>query len=269
MNGKRMLARELTAVRYSIPIRACRTPVRILFFSDLHGACFGKDNRQLLELALAQKADFAALPGDLISRDSSPETVERVCRLLKALAENMPVYLSLGNHEQDYLAHNGLGLLTALAQTGAVVLEQSFRDSSVGDTALRIGGLSRLAWRNLSPEDNTGAYGFLKEYCETDRLKLLLSHRPESFLPPKATEAWPVDLILSGHAHGGLIDLPVIGRLYAPKQGLFPRLCYGLHRLGNNQMLITSGFTGSHGVPRLWNPPELVCAELLPGPAKE
>lgn len=264
MNGKKMWARELTAVRYSIPIRACRTPVRILFFSDLHGASFGEGNRQLLELALAQRADFAALPGDLISRDSSPETVERVCRLLKALAENMPVYLSLGNHEQDYLAHNGLGLLTALAQTGAILLDQSFREITVGGTALRIGGLSRLAWRNLSPEDNTGAYDFLKEYCGTDRLKLLLCHRPESFLPPEAAEAWPVDLILSGHAHGGLIDLPVLGRLYAPKQGLFPRLCYGLHRLGNDRMLITSGFTGSHGVPRLWNPPELVCAELRP-----
>ena len=114
-----MWARELTAVRYSIPIRACRTPVRSLFFSDLHGASFGEGNRQLLELALAQRADFAALPGDLISRDSPPETVERVCKLLAALAGAMPVYLSLGNHEQDYLAHNGPGLQTALAQTGA------------------------------------------------------------------------------------------------------------------------------------------------------
>ncbi len=75
---------------------------------------------------------------------------------------------------------------------------------------------------------------------------------------------WNIDLILSGHTHGGLIRLPFVGGLYAPIQGFFPKVCYGEYKFNNNRMLITSGLAGYGIIPRINNPPEIAVIDLVP-----
>jgi predicted MPP superfamily phosphohydrolase len=86
---------------------------------------------------------------------------------------------------------------------------------------------------------------------------VLLSHRPELFSCYAEHE---IDLVLSGHAHGGQMR-PLGIALYAPGQGIFPKYTGGVH---DGRLIISRGLSNHVRLPRFWNPPELVCLELVP-----
>lgn len=107
-------------------------------------------------------------------------------------------------------------------------------------------------------------YSFLSDFCDTDQMTILLNHRPESFYFGSASEVWNIDLLLSGHTHGGLVRIPRLGGLYAPIQGFFPDVYYGQYQLHSSTMLVTSGLAGYGVLPRINNPPEIVTVTLIP-----
>ena len=97
---------------------------------------------------------------------------------------------------------------------------------------------------------------------------VVLSHRPDTIIFDNACEDWDIDLFLSGHTHGGLIRLPLIGGLYAPKQGLFPKYDRGYFPIGKTRLLISGGFAGYGPFPRVFNRPEISVVRFLPPEAK-
>ena len=98
----------------------------------------------------------------------------------------------------------------------------------------------------------------LEEYVDTDRYLIMCAHRPESFYPLESTEQWKIDLILSGHLHGGQVILPFLGGLYGGDQGWFPEYVHGMYEKGNFQMFVTSGLgSNRQKLPRFNNPPEV------------
>ena len=88
---------------------------------------------------------------------------------------------------------------------------------------------------------------------------VLLSHRPELF---ETYAACDVDLVLSGHAHGGQFRLPFVGGLIAPNQGLLPKYDAGLFTDGNTNMIVSRGIGNSIISIRFNNRPEIVLIEL-------
>ena len=106
-------------------------------------------------------------------------------------------------------------------------------------------------------------YGFLTRFQDTDRCRILLSHRPDSFALGEASVTWNVELVISGHDHGGQVVLPILGGVFGGDQGLFPAYLHGLYEKDNIRLAITSGL-GSHGqkLPRMWNPPEIMVLDL-------
>ena len=88
---------------------------------------------------------------------------------------------------------------------------------------------------------------------------VLLSHRPELFDVYVANN---VDLVLTGHAHGGQIRLPFIGGLVAPGQGLFPKYDAGLFERDDTQMIVSRGLGNSIFPVRINNRPHLVVITL-------
>ena len=257
-----VLSRKLSVKEYTQKLDGIKGEVKIVFISDLHCRQLGGDNEELAELIRAQKPDIIAFTGDLISRGSKSDKVEKMCEFMQKLRDIAPTYFSLGNHERDYLAENGSGLLQKLRDMGIHVLECEYEDLSVNGSTFRLGGMSERAYYGGDGKYDPDAEPFLRDYCETELPKIMLSHRPEAFGFKYACQDWDVDLILSGHTHGGLIRLPLIGGLVAPMQGLFPDFYYGEYELYETKMIITSGLAGYGFVPRIYNPCE-ICAVTL------
>ncbi len=254
-------------VTYTVALQNLGSSVRVILLSDLHGKSFGRENSRLIAKIQEQTPDAIFLDGDMIdSRADSPD-VQELLRLIESLCEIAPVYFSLGNHELEYM-QTDTSLLTQVAEAGAVVVNDSYVDVTVAGQPLRIGGTMGHGFAfGRTEEEFTSSpeYVFLKAFENTELPKICLAHMPDTFIFNGAYTLWDVDLVLSGHTHGGLVRLPFIGGLYAPMQGLFPEYDRGHFRLGTHmQMVITSGLAGHGLLPRVNNPPEIAVIDLVP-----
>ena len=257
----------LIDVHYTVAVEGLTNAVRAAVISDLHGRELGKDNVRLIAKTAEQFPDVIFLDGDLVDRNSGEEDVRELERLIQSLCEIAPVFFSLGNHEQAYMRNDDT-LLERIEAAGATVVNDSFVDVSIADQTLRIGGtLGYGFYFGRSEEEFTTSaeYVFLKEFENTDFPTICLAHRPDTFIFNGAYDMWDIDVVVSGHTHGGLVRLPFVGGLYAPMQGFFPEYDRGYFQLGDNmQMIISSGLAGHGVLPRVNNLPEIVVVDLVP-----
>lgn len=263
---------HISTTSYSVALQNLGSSVRVILLSDLHGKSFGRENSRLIAKIEEQTPDVIFLDGDMIDRSADSADVQELLRLIKRLHEIAPVYFAPGNHELEYM-QTDTSLLTQVAEAGAVVVNDSYADVTLAGQPLRIGGTMGHAFyfgRSEKEFSSSPEYQFLKAFEDTDVPKICLAHMPDTFIFNGAYNLWNVDLILSGHTHGGLIRLPFIGGLYAPMQGWFPEYDQGYFRLGEHmQMVITSGLTGHGMIPRINNPPEIVVIDLVPETTQE
>ena len=142
------------------------------------------------------------------------------------------------------------------------VLEEGYRDVEIGGCKVRIGGMYEYAFAldgDNSAENLTGnVRDFLEEFQNTDRYKIMLCHRPDSFVFGDASDYWKIDLVISGHDHGGQVVIPFKGGLYGGDQGWFPPYVHGLYRTGRIRLFVTSGLSSEkQKLPRWNNRPEI------------
>ena len=217
-------------------------PIRAVQLTDLHNYQYGRDNQRLIAKIQKQKPDVIFMTGDMLNEDE--DRTDIVLHLVREACAIAPVYFSLGNHEVGYEKTYGEGNLTEqLEAAGAVVLEKEYVDTKIaGD-----GSEQR----------------FLEAFVQTDRLKILLSHVPEGLLLWKSMEYWDVDLVFSGHVHGGQVRVPFVGGLFDPEEGFFPTYTRGMFSCGNGTMILSAGLGSSRGIPRVNNLPEIVVCDIV------
>lgn len=230
---------------------------RIAHVSDLHNAQMGKDNEKLLAMLRDARPDMIAITGDLI--DSRNTDTEVALRFVQEAVKIAPCYYVTGNHEARVGAY--AQLKAHMEDVGVVVLEgeraQIDRDGEtitilgVDDPSFQVDYLSGDGAGVVSRE--------LAELGTDDGFTILLSHRPELF--DTYVESG-VDLVLSGHAHGGQLRLPVLGGVIAPHQGLFPQYDAGLYTDGATNMMVSRGIGNSVFPFRVNNRPEVILIEL-------
>ena len=212
-------------------------PLRLAVASDLHSDTF--DN----VLEEFGRCDAVLIPGDLVDRHRRNN--DNAARFLEIVPEIAPVFYSIGNHERKFRHREDW--LRKVAESRVTLLD----NESIRFHGVRIGGLSSTKGE---PD-----LAFLNRFEREDGYRLLMCHHPEKYRDYVAGR--DIDLTLCGHAHGGQIQL--FGRgLYAPGQGLFPKLTHGLHDGG--KMLISRGMTNGAKprVPRINNPCELIILNL-------
>lgn len=239
--------------------------INVAVLSDLHDHEFGKENKKLVKKIKEQEPDLILLDGDILNEDS--ENADVPCALIRKLKDVAPVYFSLGNHEVSYMENGHTDLVGQLESAGAVVLDESYEDIEVNGVQLRLGGLYDYAFALDGNDDakNTPepVKSFLEDYQNTDRLKLMMAHRPESFCFGNASSVWDVDLVISGHIHGGQVVLPILGGLYGGDQGWFPEYVHGMYQKDDMNIFVTSGLGSHHQLlPRFWNRPEIAMIEI-------
>lgn len=253
---------------WQIEMPGLTAPVRLVVLADLHESLDAADLQKLVTLTEQAGPDLILLDGDMLNGDSADAS--RLCGLTERLGQIAPVYCALGNHELAYLEAGTSPLIEELEQAGATVLERSYADLDTGG-GIRLGGLYEYAFAlddfntcdpdRMDPE----VYGFLQDFQATDRCKILLCHRPDSFVFGEAASTWDVDLVISGHLHGGQVVLPLVGGVFGGDQGWFPRYVHGVYEKENVTLAVTSGLgTQPERLPRFQNPPEVMVLDLEP-----
>lgn len=256
----------LTVEEYTIKSERITQDMKIVLISDLHNSEFGEKNQKLVQKIKEQKPDLILLAGDIINEDGRDSHI--AVELVHQLEGTAPVFYSLGNHEEEYIARKTSDLVTELKNAGAVVLDQEYSDLKIQGNSVRIGGMYDYAFGNegaVSKESmDAKIYQFLTDFQNTDSFTIMMAHRPDSFIWGEASSHWKMDLVVSGHNHGGQVIIPGIGGLYGGDQGWFPKYVDGIHHFKSvKNMVITRGLGSSHEkLPRFHNIPEVVVIHL-------
>ena len=230
---------------------------RIAQVSDLHNAEFGDRNQSLLEMLREAEPDMIAITGDLI--DSRKTNIAVALAFAEEAVKFAPCYYVSGNHEARVSEYQDLK--TGLEAAGVTVLDDAQVKIEVSGESITVIGVNDPSFHaDYLTSDAAVMDRKLSELSSEDAgFTILLSHRPELF---DTYVAHDMDLILTGHAHGGQFRLPLIGGLIAPNQGLFPKYDDGLYSEGNTNMIVSRGLGNSIIPFRFNNRPEVVLIEL-------
>ena len=231
---------------------------RIVQISDLHNAQFGKENERLLERISGAEPDVIVLTGDLV--DSRRTDVEIALSFAAEAVQIAPVYYVPGNHEARIPEYEQLK--SDLTEAGVTVLENQKAQLDRDGKYITLLGIQDPSFYTdyLTGDSRAVTAQAIKNLQnKTDGYTVLLSHRPELF---DTYVSAGVDLVFSGHAHGGQFRIPFIGGLIAPNQGFFPEYDAGQFHRENTTMIVSRGVGNSILPVRINNPPELVVVEL-------
>lgn len=225
----------------------------IIQLSDIHSKTFGRDNKRILKMIYEVNPDLIVITGDLIEDRRSKE--EEALSLINKLMMIAPVYFVPGNHELRYKGYRNFEI--RLRNSGVQVIRNNMEKVYLGDDFIYILGID-------SPDVNTNeftsnALNNISKKIETDNFTLLLAHKPELI---SVYKDYKINLALSGHAHGGQIRIPLVGGLYSPGQGIFPKLTSGIIGDGDYKMIISRGLGPSIFPFRIFNRPELIIVKL-------
>ncbi|WP_027294686.1 metallophosphoesterase [Robinsoniella sp. KNHs210] len=244
-------------------------PVRIVVLADLHCTVYGENNIRLIQAVYKINPDIVMVVGDmLVSKPDKPTDMDSTVFLLKALVKKYPVYYSNGNHEYRMKIYPQIygdvyeRFQKEIRSIGVVLLENERCLCKAAGMKMIIHGyeldkrfFKRFSRERLGVEEMNQALGRPDE----KGYHILLAHNPVFF---KTYAGWGADLTLSGHLHGGMIRLPLLGGVISPQVQIFPKYDKGLFHIGRHQLVVSAGL-GSHSIKlRFHNPTELVVVEL-------
>ncbi|MEA4815671.1 MAG: metallophosphoesterase [Lachnospiraceae bacterium] len=231
---------------------------KIAQVSDLHNACFGTNQSKLLSAIKEANPDMIAVTGDLI--DSRHTNIQKAMDFINGAVNIAPVYYVTGNHEARIKEYAKLE--EQMYKAGVTILRDKSLLIEYNGSFIQILGLDDPSFSsgNSALEKSNAEIDIkLKNMLTPNFYKVLLSHRPE-LLDIYAQNN--IDLVLSGHAHGGQIRLPFIGGFFAPNQGFFPKYSKGVYEKDQTKMVVSRGLGNSIFPVRINNRPELVVITL-------
>ena len=221
-------------------------PIRAAFVADTHDKPYDK----LVKEIRANNVDLIFMTGDIVY--AHDDHIVRAFDMLAEFVSIAPTYMSLGNHEGGAVSL----VRSKCKEIGVKLLEEEF----VEFEGILIGGLTsgyiadnegleENHWKKTPEPD----IDWLKKFGSLNGYKVLLNHHPEYY--PAYINNLNIDLVLSGHAHGG--QWRIFGRgLFAPGQGLFPKYTSGIY---DGRLIVSRGLANNAPpIPRLFNSKELI-----------
>ena len=229
---------------------------KIAHISDFHNAEFGEKNSKIIDILKNQNPDIIAVTGDLV--DSNHTNIDIAVSFMKQAVKIAPCFYVTGNHEAWTEQYDELE--SKLIECGVNVLHDTYFYLEKNGTKIKLVGIDDPSFtKGYELTEESIIETKLKEFNLEDSYTILLSHRPEYF---KTYVNSNIDLVLTGHAHGGQFRLPFIGGLVAPNQGLFPKYDSGLFTENNTNMVVSRGIGNSIIPVRINNRPEVIIIKL-------
>lgn len=256
---------RFVTVRKEFALSGLSKECRFVLLSDLHNKVYGTKNDKVIEAIRRINPDFIVLAGDLVTSQLREDMTPGI-ELLRTLRQDYRIYYGLGNHESkmrqkpDQFGDKYDRLIRAVSGKNVSVLKNEA--AFLPEYNLKITGLdldldyfAHFKIQKMKP-------GYLQETlpeCEKEKCNILIAHNPDYFAE---YAQWGADLVLSGHVHGGIMRLPLLGGVIAPSYKIFPEYDGGVFRTGSAAMLLGRGM-GSHTIPlRFFNPAELYDVQL-------
>ena len=256
---------RFVTVRKEFALSGLSKECRFVLLSDLHNKVYGTKNDKVIESIRRINPDFIVLAGDLVTSQLREDMTPGI-ELLRTLRQDYRIYYGLGNHESkmrqrpDQFGDKYDRLIRAVSGKNVSVLKNEA--VFLPEYNLKITGLdldlnyfAHFKVQKMKP-------GYLQETlpeCEKEKCNILIAHNPDYFAE---YAQWGADLVLSGHVHGGIMRLPLLGGVIAPSYKIFPEYDGGVFRTGSAAMLLGRGM-GSHTIPlRFFNPAELYDVQL-------
>lgn len=229
--------------------------LKILHISDLHSTIHKNNQKDLIDKVIQLKPDLIFLTGDIADNNTGFLGTELLLEGIKNVA---PLFYTIGNHEvraRDFLEIN-----KRIKSYGVISLENQITKITINNEIVFIGGISDPECYYVDNNISKPADALKSIHTDEKGFKILLSHRPELVDLYKQQN---YDLVFSGHAHGGQLQIPfILNGLYSPNQGFFPKYAGGVYSLNNKTNLIVSRGLSISAIPRVFNPPELVLVVL-------
>lgn len=243
---------------YTVVSPKLTAEVRLAVVTDFHSS----DNADDVVAMVASCApDAVLMVGDMFDDDTQNRPTERTLSLMRQLSALYPCYYVSGNHEA------WTGEMDALYQqteeAGVKVLRMSSGVLTVRGQRIALCGIPDPYEMVFSgaPDTEEQIRQALEDVDSAD-FTVLLAHRPE--LLTKYAQ-FPLDLVVSGHAHGGQVRIPgVLNGLYAPNQGWFPKLAGGAYTQDGTTLIVSRGLAVRTRLPRIFNRPEVVLVRCVP-----
>lgn len=244
---------------YTINSDKINSQIRFVFISDLHCKEYGEKNRDLVAKIREQNPDFIAVGGDMVNKYSTDDHVMR--ELLPQLAEIAPTYCVLGNHE--LALKNEIDFNNGIDSTSAKLLDNEMITLNINGEKILLGGMSDFPYYEYNaPDYDTPERYFWDDFKENSKncYSILLHHQPE-YLESIMQDS-NVDLVMCGHTHGGAVQIPFVGGLFAPNQGFFPKYDKGEFDLYDTKMIVSAGLGDAYPILRMNNCPEISVVEI-------
>ncbi|MBC2582440.1 metallophosphoesterase [Clostridium sp. DJ247] len=234
--------------------------LKIVHLSDLHSKMFGKNQHKLVSKVRKVEPEIIFITGDIV--DSKHYEEQPALKLIDEIIGIAPIYYVTGNHE--FWSGRFSSLEKKLQERGVRILRDTKVNLERNGNKVEIIGVDDPVEKTNQQYDDEEKFlvGELQkalEGSEQQNFKILLAHRPELL---SIYAKYNIDLIFSGHAHGGQVRLPFIGGVIAPNQGLMPKYTSGKYNEGNSIMIVSRGLGNSIIPQRLFNRPEIVVVKL-------
>ena len=258
---------RFVTVTYEIKSDKITKPCRIVLLSDLHNKSFGKGNGRLLDRIDALAPDEILAAGDMLTATAGHDYGPALT-LMENLARRNPVHYGMGNHEYrlrlypDQYPGMYEGYLQGLKKAGIEPLINQRTYLQAWNVDVCGVEIDRRYYRHFKKTPMGKEYlEMLLGEAREDAFQVLIAHNPAYFAD---YADWGADLVVSGHVHGGIMRLPVLGGVLSPSLTLFPKYDGGRFEKDKSTMILSRGL-GSHTLPlRIFNPGELVVINLLP-----
>lgn len=233
---------------------------RIAHISDYHNTESNRLNKQLLQILKEEEPDMIAITGDLI--DSRRTNINAALQFAEHAVQIAPCYYVTGNHESRIDDFDQLK--AGLETLGVEVLDNERLTLQEGNDEVTLIGVNdpKFMAKKISREAQEMERYLSGLSEDDDTYRILLSHRPELFEVYKQTK---MNLVLSGHAHGGQFRFPGLGGFIAPNQGFFPEYDAGVFTENDTSLVVSRGIGNSIIPVRINNRPEVVMVELWYG----